>query len=79
MSPIMTYSVRLFVVVLQELQCLLNCLHVHHSCRITSTSFVILHIPVLLDVLPEVENCHDDDCVFVQIYSKLCLDQWFSQ
>ena len=41
---------RLFIVVFQELHCLLNCLHVFCSMLdvpITSPSFIALHLPVL--------------------------------
>ena len=47
--PIVMYGLRLFIVVLQELHCLLNCLQVcmiRVEVSITSPSFVILHLLV---------------------------------
>ena len=53
--PIVMYGLRLFIVVLQELHCLPNCLHV---CVITSPSFVALYFMVFeiatnVNTLPE--------------------------
>ena len=45
--PIVMSGLRLFIVVLQELQCLPNCLHVSIIIvSITSPSFVCLHLQV---------------------------------
>ena len=60
--PIVTYGLRLFIVVLQELYCLLSCLHV---CMIRVrgwyhiTSFLTLHLLVseIANVLPEAVYC----------------------
>ena len=46
MAPIVMYGLRMFIVVLQELHCLPNCLHVFMIRVITSPSFVALHVMV---------------------------------
>ena len=56
------YCLRLFIAVLQELQCLLNCLHVcmiRVKVGITSQGFVTLHLLVseIANVLPEAVYC----------------------
>ena len=43
---IVMYGLRLFIVVLQELHCLSNCLHVFMEVAIMSPSFVTLHLLV---------------------------------
>ena len=46
-APIVMYSLRLFIVVLQELHCFPNCLHVCMiRVRDTSPSFIALHLLV---------------------------------
>ena len=57
--PIVMYGLRLFIVVLQEVYCLLNCLHVCMIRPITSQSFVTLHLLVseIANVLPEAVYC----------------------
>ena len=56
---IIMYGLRLFIVVLQELHCLLNCLHVCMIRGIPSQSFVTLHLLVSerANVLPEAVYC----------------------
>ena len=53
------YCLRLFIVVLQELHCLLNCLHVCIEVGIPSQSFLTLHLLVseIANVLPEAVYC----------------------
>ena len=45
-APIVMYCLRLFIVVLQELHCFPNCLHVFMIRVRTSPSFVDLHLLV---------------------------------
>ena len=45
-APIVMYCLRLFIVVLQELHCFPNCLHVFMIRVITSPSFIALHLLV---------------------------------
>ena len=53
--PIVVYGLRLFIVVLQELQCLPNCSHVSIIRVMGAPSFVCLHLLVseIANVLPE--------------------------
>ena len=50
--PIVMYCLRLFIVVLQELHCLPNCLHAELEVAITSPTFVTLHL-----LVSEVAKC----------------------
>ena len=54
------YCLRLFIVVLQELLCLLNCLHVCVIRAITSPSFVTLHL-----LVSEIAKCIAWGCLLL--------------
>ena len=71
------YCLRLFIVVLQELQCLLDCLHV---CMIRVTKFFTLHL-----LVSEIANVgcllffYNNYIVYYNVYcydcGKVCVHQ----
>ena len=69
--PIVMYGLRLFIVVLQELHCLPNCLHVCMiRVAITSPSFVTLYL--IVSALPEaVYCCFTRTTLFTELFTCL--------
>ena len=77
---IVMYGLRLFIVVLQELHCLPNCLHVSIIRVITSPSFVALHLPVC-----EITKCiacgclllfYENYIVYYNVYGYYCSEKY---